>query len=36
VQRWPKKPAAFNHVDLKLREMIAEVLKRRGGTRAGL
>ncbi len=30
VQRWPNRPAAFNHVDAALREMIAGILKTRG------
>ena len=29
VQRRPQKPAAFNHVDAALREMIARILARR-------
>jgi hypothetical protein len=34
VQRWPNRPAAFNHVDAALRKMIAEILARprHGGT----
>ena len=29
VERWPKRPAAFNHVDAALREMIAGILAQR-------
>jgi hypothetical protein len=31
VQRWPNRPAAFNHVEAELRKMIAEVVKRKPG-----